>query len=268
LFVGFLAVCAQLAVLALTVLAVLAALGVYDLPTASATVTDALALGLIGVTTWAVTRFGPSLRRMAGQVQQLLDYVEDLRYAQGINSALGDALDVVLEAAEGRRVHVLGYSLGSLAAYDYLFPRESGLNGQLDPRHGEAVRTLVTIGCPLDFVRFFVPEYERGRVARVGGLTWVNVFIAADLLGSNFQERDDYSEVVSAKEGLFRPTVPHRYTDEKLGFKSVLSQRGFLSHSGYWDGPTDGHCFGVVLDTLGLRAWPTVEALQTAANEA
>jgi hypothetical protein len=279
LVVGAVAVCLQLAVLVLTVLAVLAALGVYDLPHASPTFTDALAIGLTAMTTWAVTRLGPSLRQMAGQVQLLLDYVEDMRYAQGVNSALGDALDVLLEAEPGRRVHVFGYSLGSLAAYDYLYPRESGLVGQLDPRHRDAVRTLLTVGCPIDFVRFFVPEYETGRIARVPGLRWVNVFIPADLLGSNVRDGDDNhaaDDEQSAGEqsageqatdeqgeiGVFRPTRSYRYTDEELGFGSVLSHRGFLSHAGYWDGPADGHCLGVVLDVLGLRDAPTVATPQ------
>lgn len=123
-------------------------------------------------------------------LRRLLDYAEHDRQGAGVADGLGAALDELIEEDGTRRIHVVGYSLGALVAMDYLFPRASDYPN-LHPRHRARVKTLTTIGSPLDFDRLFMPEYTNESVARVPKLRWENVYIAADVFGSDFLDASD-----------------------------------------------------------------------------
>lgn len=257
---GLVAVLALALLAALTVLAILAAWGAIDLPSVSDTWADVASVGLTFTLTWILLRSAPTIRRAATLVQQMLDYAQDEQQAVTVVNVVGEALDALIEGRPDRRVYLLGYSLGSLVAIDYLCPRTTQLQ-RMDVRHAEAVKGLITIGSPLDFVRLYIPEYVANRQARIADLDWTNVFIPADVLGSNMADDDDNdppSDTNGVTVAELRPTTTVQFTGETLGWSGIVRRRGFLSHGGYWSTPGAGHCLNVVLDKVA----PAVEVVQ------
>ena len=278
LLIGFGAAGVMLACAVFTGLAVLASLGLWTEPSLPENLTDALAISGTAATTWLWLRARPIMARWGTVVEQMMDYAEDERHGAGVGAIVETAIDDILEATPKRKVYLFGYSLGALIAMDFLFPRRS-LQQPLDPRHNEAISGLITVGCPIDFVRLFLPEYHKGRDARVTHLDWLNIFIPADVLGSNYVDGDDNAMEASSPEddaraggkdghksekrstGTDAPAsdstigitvAGHRptsltYTSAKLNVLNVWSRKGFLSHAGYWDEPERENCLHLVL---------------------
>jgi hypothetical protein len=265
LVIGFGAVVVLLLSVVFTVLAVLAALGLWEEPPVSGNAADAIALGATAFATWLFFNVRPAVRRAATLIEQLLDYAEDERHAASITGILDSALDGLLDADPDRKVHIFGYSLGALVAMDFLYPRKS-LGHLLDERHARAIPALVTVGCPVDFIRLYMPHYTDGREARVPDLRWTNVYIPADVFGSNLIDGDDFAEpsdtgagTSGQKAGLDRQPlhedvavagkrpISQRYTSERLTFRNIWGRKGFLSHGGYWDEPERENCLHLVM---------------------
>jgi hypothetical protein len=96
-----------------------------------------------------------------------------------------------------------GHLLGdSLVATDFLHPRKA-LHQMLDDRHTTALRSLTTIGLPVDLIRLPLPHYLDDRLARSDDLPWTNVYIAADVPGSDMPDGDD----VTAPSGAGPPNA-------------------------------------------------------------
>jgi hypothetical protein len=236
-------------------------------PIASGNLADAIALGLTSLATWVIVKARPAVDRAATLVEQLLDYAEDERHAATVAATATSAIDSLLEENPDREVYLLGYSLGALVALDFLFPRPS-LHMPRDARYAKALRGLVTIGCPIDFVRLYLPAYVAGREAQIPDLAWTNIYIAADILGSNLADGDDhYAASASGSDpgapgprwisfGGVQP-VSYRYTDETL---TLLSRRGLLSHAGYWDEPGNENCLHLVMQVMPAVFVDTAEA--------
>lgn len=246
-------VAALLGAVAVTIVSILGALGVLTLPSYSGTFTDAVAIGLTGVTSWALAKLTPTIRDWSSRAEQMMDYADSEQQAVQVTNCLGAALDSVLEPpGTTRPVFLLGYSMGALVAIDYLCPRTSMLD-LLDDSRVTAIRGLITIGCPLDFIRLFLPRYTASRRLRVPGLSWTNIFIPADVLGSNMTDGDDNAvpdpeNAVGIEE--VKPTRIVQFTDEKLTWSGILARRGFLSHNGYWSMPGAGNCLSVLLSAV------------------
>jgi pimeloyl-ACP methyl ester carboxylesterase len=260
LLIGFGATLALLVMIVVTCLAILAALGLYKPTHVPDNAVNAVALGFTAISTWLLARVVPQVRNVVVVMQKLLDYAEDERLAQGVSSCLADALDAVLEKCPTRQVNIVGYSLGSLVALDYLCPRASTSPDSLDKRLQQAVRVVVTIGCPLDFVRLLFPSYTADRLTRTPDAVWTNIFIPADVFGSNFGDEGDdevpQKVAVGAQVGGLRLAENRRYTDQKLSALNIWGQHGFLSHVGYWDEPTAGSCLPLVWQALVTRTTP------------
>jgi hypothetical protein len=253
LVIGFGTVVALLGAVIITIVAIVAALGLVTLPSAGGTFADAFAIGATGVTTWALAKATPVIREAASRAQQMMDYAESQQQAVRVVNCLGEAIDTVLESAETTRpVFILGYSMGSLVAFDYLCPRTSQLELP-DERHVNAIRALITIGSPLDFMRLYLPQYIANRQPRVQDLPWTNVFIPADVLGSNCTDENDHvvpdPEQTVEVAGI-KPTRIVKFTDERLTWSGIRGRRGFLSHGDYWSVPGAGNCLSVVLSTV------------------
>jgi hypothetical protein len=252
-FVGFLAMAALLLSFLVTAVAILTALGLVGEPVVSERFTDAVALGLTSVATWLYLRVRPAILRMASLVEQLMDFVHDDRREGTVARKLSVAIDEVLHTDGERDVYILGYSLGSLVAIAFLLPREL-LHIKPDVRHSAVLRHLFTVGCPIDFVRLYVPDYLANRTERVSDFKWTNIFIAADIMGSNFRDGNDTDSGPPSK-GAIPETVrlrleSRRYTSEKLTWHNVVGRRGFLAHSGYWNDVGEESCLRLLLAEL------------------
>jgi hypothetical protein len=154
----------------------------------------AVAIGLTAVVTWMLAKAKPIANRATKFAAEILEYAEDERRAESVCKGLTPMLDCILEKTPDREIHILGYSFGAVVAVDYLFPRSSMWPSKDPHTHARArmVRTLSTVGCPLDFIRLYKPDYLAHREPHVRGIPWLNIFIAADVLGSNFHDGDDF----------------------------------------------------------------------------
>lgn len=244
--------CALLALFALVALvALLAALGL-DLPgpidglLGEDPADWKLGIPAVGlVIGWPVLR--KSLLSLAAVVQDCMRFVDnDDVVADTISENLDAALDGLAPSGWGGPAHLLGYSFGSLVLFETLFPRTTAMR-DYEPTH--TIRSLVTVGCPLDIVRLFRPDYLTGRQARVD-VTWTNVFNEADLFASNLMDEDDKSEgqgVLQVGDQVLATATSWQYTSEKLHLGRLLTT--FRSHSGYW-GEKRASCLNDVVPIL------------------
>lgn len=252
-FLGFLGLAVLLLSFLVTAVAILTALGLVGEPVVSERFTDAVALGLTSVATWLYVRVRPAILRMASLVEQLMDFVHDDRREGTVAKKLSGALDDVLDTDGERDVYILGYSLGSLVAIAFLLPREL-LHIRPDARHAAVLRHLFTVGCPIDYVRLYVPDYLANRTERVTDVAWTNIFIAADVMGSNLRDGSDTDSGPPSK-GVIPETArmrltSRRYTSEQLTWRNVVGRRGFLAHTGYWNEVGEESCLRLLLAEL------------------
>jgi hypothetical protein len=136
------------------------------------------------------------------------------------------------------RVHVVGYSFGSVLALDALLPQGRAAG----PRFG-MVTSLVTIGCPFDLIRTFWPRHFTGRRldAAPAFPRWINVYSSADVLGSNF--RNDQADGAATEsvtldaQSAGKPPLPENvpYANRALGALEILLFAGLRAHSIYWE---------------------------------
>jgi hypothetical protein len=101
---------------------------------------------------------------------------------------------------------------------------------------------ISTIGCPIDAVRLVRPDYLDHRCARVGKVAWRNVFIPADVFGSNFMDNDDAAALSNIDCGGVVPSSS-QYLDERLDLWQILKIKGFRTHSSYWGDKDEASCF-------------------------
>ena len=208
------------------------------------------ALGLTA--SWAVLR--KRILSMAATIERLVIFVRDHEgVASSIAVQLDQAVDRLHDSGWKGPIHLLGYSFGSLVVFESMFPRETALRNK---ESAQAVTSLVTIGCPLDLVRLYVPDYVEGRAARKESVPWTNVFNAADIFASNFQESDDQGEgsvaPSSSSPSILKTAAPRsiRYTSETIGlFQIFVSGR---THSGYWGRASSTSCFDPLVAELAL----------------
>jgi len=163
---------------------------------------------------------------------------------------LADLLEHLVESGRYDRIDVVAYSFGSLIALDAFFPP-----GTPPPPVFSQVHTLVTIGCPADFVRLFWPKYYRGRLGPEKLQQWFNVYSRLDVLSSNFRNDGEIGEATAEP-------VPHKPVNrpylrgmlgQKLGLFGTLRFMGLAAHAMYW--PTAGTgsdtgCFEIVAREL------------------
>jgi hypothetical protein len=169
------------------------------------------------------------------------------------------------EDVQYRRVHIVGYSFGSIIAVDALFPYEQSA------AVFRQVHTFVTIGCPFDFIRTYWPAYFDGRTQLPDvPARWINIYAAADVLGSDFmdqppqrpwlpggrrQPRPPVPSGIAIGDGatIRRPDVNERYgrstTLEEYSIWDKLGFLGFSMHRQYWEGTSPG-CYRIIVRAL------------------
>ena len=159
-----------------------------------------------------------------------------------------------------RHIHLLTYSFGSIVALDALFPA-----GRTPGRPLRAIHTLVTIGCPFDFVRTFWSDYfdSRREYEKNHPVRWLNVYSPLDVLASNFRNDPDTSDAninirsETTSPGTDVPLPINIHFREGLDFaqlswSSSLKLIGLRSHSMYWSNNTEAevNCFSQLVPKM------------------
>ena len=152
-----------------------------------------------------------------------------------------------------RNVSVMAYSFGSIIALDSFFP-----NGRDPARPFQRVHSLITIGCPFDFVRTMWRDYfdARRRFASGCPARWLNVYSPEDVLGSNFRDTPEVGDPNINIQGAANDDpsdvpLPQRnivYTQgldhSRLSWLDSFTLIGLRSHGMYWgSGPPETNCF-------------------------
>jgi hypothetical protein len=154
-----------------------------------------------------------------------------------------------------KHLYIIGYSFGSIIALDTLFPR----NEDPDKIFSAAEkRTLITIGCPFDYIRSLWPDFwTRRHVVADLPQAWINVYIRRDILGSNFRANTEagppthgINSPLAANDGPVReaddtilashvrvrmPNENIMYAEDRdLGWTDAVRFVGYKEHANYW----------------------------------
>jgi hypothetical protein len=154
-------------------------------------------------------------------------------------------------AGEYQRIHVLGYSFGSIVALDALFPAEAAPV----PRTS-SIETLVTIGCPFDFIKLYWPKYfDFRKIAPAEQRAkWINLHSDTDLLSSSFAQEGLRSDVKKGDRGA-KPDLNVMYSGTPRDEKLNLMERLLVSftvkrhHLSYW-GSGKAHDQGCLMEVV------------------
>ena len=238
---------------------------------ASLTTDDLLGVGLpqwVAAVVVAVGGFGlwksPWAEKLRGAgltVYAIYRYIERADESgaalQGDFARVLDTVETGREDIKYEKVAVIAYSFGSLVALDACFSPIA-----TPPQRLASIDELVTVGCPYDCVRAFVPEYARTRYGRedVPG-KWMNVYAPSDVLSSNFRDDDrpGHANVpvrLRAYPGGGRRPENLIYRiegrDQPVDFWETLLFRGLASHGRYWDkaDPNAVSVFGEIVDRV------------------
>lgn len=159
-----------------------------------------------------------------------------------------------------RHIHLLTYSFGSIVALDAMFPAERRPGRPL-----KAIHTLVTIGCPFDFVRTFWANYfgQHREYEKNQPVQWLNVYSPIDVLASNFRNDSDKGEAtinIRSEQASTDADVPapvnisfrEGLNFAKLSYFNSLTLIGLRSHSMYWSTGQEAevNCFGDLVRKL------------------
>lgn len=195
-------------------------------------------LAVTGLGIWKAT----AVQRLLNGAMQgmcLLQYLDAGAQANVLRGHLAEVLEHLaeLDGVAYERIDVVGYSFGSVVALDATFPA-SGTPG---PRF-DGIDTLVTLGCPFDFIRSYWPAYYTQRKRRPGAPAhWLNVYSPLDVFGSDFRDPGTGAPAgveVGAGETVrpddSRSWTPPGVAGTEPGLGDVLLMRGLRVHADYW----------------------------------
>lgn len=149
------------------------------------------------------------------------EYLDNEYKREEILSEIDNALEAIAESSTGyRRVILLAYSFGSVVALEATLAR-----ADVAPRVRKHVKTLVTIGCPYDFVTTYWPDFF--RFSPRWSTEWINAYTEADVLGSRFGRSRKGEQVVVPDIEFEFPEA--RKVPPKLS--RLMSLRGFFVHA-------------------------------------
>jgi hypothetical protein len=190
----------------------------------------------------------------------LIHYLNWGERSHAIGGKLESLLEYLVEKEqEYSRIHVIGYSFGSIVAVDNLFTA-----GRSPIERFQKIDTLVTIGCPFDIIRTYWPSYFSGRQSVSSEkLKWINVYSPIDILSSNFanvgnSEQVDHSQTegigVEVDGQIHKPQSVSFSpgTSRSLGLLDIFTLTGFRAHSLYWGEEVKGEitCFHEVVKKM------------------
>jgi hypothetical protein len=188
----------------------------------------------------ALQALWPGLRE--GLVKGALTYISLIEYItygerrEVIAGQFSDLLEHIAEKGAYRHIHFVAFSFGSIVTLDTLFPanRKPGERFRL-------VHTLVTIGCPFDFLRMFWPEYFRKRQTWPDRpQRWINLYSPVDALASNFRDNDEDKPaergIALADGGERKPdNLVYSRGPDHISPLAALALAGLRAHTTYWE---------------------------------
>lgn len=195
------------------------------------------------------------LAKFAAEYTPIIRYIAMGDRQGAVSGAVVSVLNHILdqESSGGQRygrIHVVGYSFGTVVALDTLFPRM-----QPSPLFAR-INTLVTIACPFDFVRTYWSNYFADRNAPGGHIDWWNVYDPLDVLSSDFFDTAEKGgtpvQVGIGPGDRVKPTNLPPQGSKAAGWLDWVLLVGFRRHSQYWDrlGGGDVNCFDVIVPNL------------------
>jgi hypothetical protein len=172
-----------------------------------------------------------------------------LKYGEGKQALIGNLSNLVEKISETennkyQEFEIHAYSFGSVISIDALFP--SNIQ-QADLRISTEITRFVSIGCPVDFIRVYYPQYYSDRKPVNSSIKeWYNVNCEVDVLSSNFRNdlllEDGDPAIVPG--GMPVKNITYEVTPNKaVSWLDYLFLWNFKSHRMYWDDSTNGMNF-------------------------
>jgi hypothetical protein len=184
---------------------------------------------------------GLYLASLASEFISANNYVAMGTQMQRIQGEL-DALVEHIAEKEGQksRIHLHAYSFGCIIALDQVFP----LSNTPTKRMGQMLESIVTVGCPYDFIYTYYPEFYKSRNAALKDkFNWYNIYSSADALGTNFM-KDNRSEAPMygiGDTGQLPVNIRYEVTNSNpFGFSDFFTLQAFKVHQVYWDNSSLG----------------------------
>jgi len=207
------------------------------------------ALGLAALTSLIPEKYKAEVVRMGARYVRLSTYLSTNNQRSAIVGRFHAVLEHVVETGRYGRVHVLGYSFGSIVALDALFPPPAHEKVKF-PRLAH-VNKLITVGCPFDFIRTLWPQYFANRGEHsIAPEHWINVYTPPDALGSNFRDDENLDEATVGLGGRLPENLV--YERGKFGLLDALSFLAIRSHGIYWKPDNDPLDQGCLRDTMAV----------------
>lgn len=187
--------------------------------------------------------FWPNAQDIISNItNRLLGMSGYLNYGTEKFNIIGDLeklIEKVCEDFDFNKIELHGYSLGSVIVLDTAFP----FGNNPSKRVQNNISTIVTIGCPYDFITSFLPSYfENRRNSESNIRHWYNVYSKADVISSNF--RTDYKKA-DAEFGILPQGIKPRnilfelLNTEDLKIGDYIFFIGLRAHSMYWGKNSD-----------------------------
>jgi len=209
---------------------------------------NAIALGITSVTS-AMFIFNKSYKdKFYESTTEFLCANNYLKFNECSDVILGKLDELLQLIAENENdtdeIGIHAYSFGSVIALDFLYPYGNAPSNLVRSR----IDTLVTIGCPFDFIRTYYPFFYQGRQNNNLHLNkWINVHSSTDILSSNFRNDDRITEPATTpvvKDGLLPENVLYdRINPASLSFPDYVFMIGLKAHTMYWGTTVDAQSF-------------------------
>lgn len=153
---------------------------------------------------------------------------------QDIIGKLEELAEYITENTRAEELSIYSVSFGSIIACDALFP----LDGKPSLRLA-SVKTLVTIGSPIDFINAYWRNYFEGRQKPELKLKkWYNVYSQSDILSSNFRFDDKAGDAqYSIAAGSLLPTnISYNLINARNNYLlGLIFLSGLRANQLYWD---------------------------------
>ena len=193
-------------------------------------------IGAATIALICLARVRPVLVDIGQVLRSVLRYFEYDAVRLRVIAVFDEIYDAVLDEDEDTEVHLFAFSFGSIVALDALFPHDPAV----ERRTTANIRSLVTMGCPADFVRLIYPDHFDPCRARTPIPPWTNVYIPADVLASNFRPGTDDGSGAPGPDpdAGVAGVVPDPNLEvgrPRLKGKQVARMEGFALHGSYWN---------------------------------